>query len=125
MRKKLEGIGGWLILPAFSLVSLLLTSIWLLFDSLGDENSILFLALFFFMVFLNITFFCKKKIFLKVIIPLYNISIALSVAGFLVGVALIGYHPEQIGESLGALFASVIWREYFKQSERVKNTFVN
>ena len=113
--KKLEGIGGWLILPIIGFSITILLQLLDLMDSFlyyNLEDVFVYMAgnllvIAFSSVALIMIFKKKKEAITWAIV-------ALSINGFinLIGAAYVG------------VIGSVIWIFYFIKSERVKNTFV-
>ncbi|END6716159.1 DUF2569 domain-containing protein [Escherichia albertii] len=139
--KKLTGIGGWLYLPAISLVLVIISSVYSFVETgklaLGSQEETLKTLLFmevagFAMVFLlasytTFLFFKKKRQF-----PLYYIALLLALFAFNVAdiwCAVQFYHAkidlEDAWGGLRNIIHLAIWIPYFRLSKRVKLTFVN
>lgn len=124
--KKIEGIGGWLILPTISLF--LGAGIWLfnfvIWGLLFSEESGLYELIIFLTsaiiallaIYSLVLEFKKKKGFPKWAIATLWVSV---VATILLSV-LEGDYSDVFGITIGV----VIWTWYFNVSVRVKNTFV-
>lgn len=124
-KKKIKGLGGWLILP---IIGLLISIPILLYDLLFTNAFYEFNFYIGLLSFLNIilliwatiglfSIFNKKKYTPQIMISFYiaNIIIQL-VLSFLIENFIVIIQPIIIG---------VIWILYFIRSERVKNTFIN
>ena len=127
-KKKLEGIGGWLLLPTIGLFGA--AAIWIFnFITWGiiifsGRTSIYAITVFVSSIILGslsiyslILEFKKKKEFPTWAIATMWISVIL---GLVVG-AIDGIFSGTIQSIIG----SIIWTWYFNVSKRVKNTFVN
>ena len=125
--KKIEGIGGWLILPTIGLflgagIWLFNFFIWglLLFsEESGLYELIIFLTsaiIAFLAIYSLVLEFKKKKEFPKW-------AIATLWAG-VVAIILLSVLDRDYSDVFGAIIGSVIWTWYFNVSVRVKNTFV-
>jgi hypothetical protein len=139
--EKLNGIGGWLILPAIGLVLGPIIGVIGLFASLGMYNDvaragyggvyalelIVLFALLVFTIYAAIKFFGKMKDAPKIMIILYSISIFASLV--LLDVELSAGDEEFAVETRKQLVRDIvtaaIWIPYFNVSKRVKATFVN
>jgi len=122
--EKLEGLGGWLILP---IIGLFITIPVLLYDLLSTNatyefNFYIGLLSFIDIILLGwaiialILIFNKKKSAPKVIIYFYIINIIIQ-----------GVLASMINEYtyfIRATIIGIIWISYFLKSKRVKNTFV-
>ena len=136
-KRKVQGIGGWLIFPTIGLIVSILGFLGLsLLSALeifsGEGNKVLYIVL---LCYLTISFFAtyslvlefkKKKTFPKLAISTMWIAIPL----LLIATFVEGYEgPEEIGYEIGQMvkiiISNIIWTEYFLKSKRVKNTFVN
>ncbi len=147
-----KGIKGWLILPVIGLFLTPLLQIFYLGSTFILINSpewedvttpgregyhflfkpsiyielgfnILFVL---FCIYLIVLLFQKKKLFPKVIITYYIITIL----GDLIVTSLVNQINESfsvpdVSISIPAFISSIVWIIYFKRSKRVKNTFVN
>ena len=140
----LQGIGGWLILPALhiAVVAPLSGGAALLQDVLALRNlsgsllaPVLVEAFFYaaylaFALFTALAFFQKKQRAVSLMIIFY----VLAIVSALLSIALTGWISGITGEQVGdkddgvqtgrAMVTSVIWIAYFLQSKRVKATFV-
>lgn len=130
MKKKLEGIGGWLIPP---LIGLIIGSLWtllLFFDTILNQvliDFILYGIISIAYIWILSLMLRKKKAFPKIAIWFLWILAILSILSEFL---LSSYHTvEQIGyafgSNLGSIIWAIIWTLYFKKSIRVKNTFIN
>ncbi|EKT57199.1 DUF2569 domain-containing protein [Providencia burhodogranariea] len=149
---KLEGLGGWLILPMLGLiisVFYLPFSFWMTYpdifeywDELTDPVSSAFIPLFkeliYFevlgnvilygtLLFLCYLFFTKKRLTVRVSIFFYLFSLTLIIADVILAKQLLTLPVEStdIRDILRGVVACIIWIPYFLKSVRVKNTFVN
>jgi hypothetical protein len=153
--RKLEGIGGWLILVAIGIIGtpirqiilmmiypeMFSTGVWEALTTQGSEaydplwatilvgeiliNSGMLLA-WLYMVYL---FFYKKVVFPKWYIGLAVFSLAFIIAdAFAVKLVMPSeavFDPDTIKELMRSLFMVVVWVPYMLISKRVKATFVN
>ena len=146
---KLNGIGGWLILPAIGLIIALVFGGIGLFSILGECQDvarmgagkfaslcifelILYSVIWVFTIYATVRFFRKKKNAPKIMIILCatNLVAPLVVlgAGLSIGLSdeVMRFVAFNAGEQSGkAAIAATIWIPYFKISRRVKTTFVN
>lgn len=149
---KLEGLGGWLILPMLGLiisVFYLPFSFWVTYldifeywDVLTNPTSSSFIPLFkeliYFevlgnfilygtLLFLCYLFFTKKRLTVRVSIFFYLFSLALIIVDVILAKQLLSVPVEatDIRDILHGVVACIIWIPYFLKSVRVKNTFVN
>jgi len=127
-KEKLEGIGGWLILPTIGLflaVGLWLFNFVILGLSLSSEESgtyelitfLISMIMAFLAVYLLVLEFKKKKHF-----PEW--AIAYLWAGVLVTI-LLSVLDGDYSDVFLTVIGAIIWTSYFNVSKRVKNTFVN
>ena len=123
--KVLEGISGWLILPAIGLFGNPIINIILY--SIGIMELDLFGALFIlFSIYLLFPFFKKETIFINCYIG-YLVSV--NIINLVNVYSLMDYGGFELKFQLklltrSALYA-LIWISYFLKSKRVKNTFIN
>jgi len=147
-----KGIVGWTLLPV---IGLFLTPIYLVFYFIttfflinsseweeittpgGQGYHSLFMpsiyleigfnALFMvFCIYLIVLLFQKKKLFPKLIIIYYIVSVVADIIiTVLVNQINTSYNVDPTSVNLIGIISSVIWIQYFRKSKRVKNTFVN
>jgi len=124
-KKKLEGIGGWLLLPVIGLIIGAVISIFVSILSLFLLNNSEFRIYFigftigsFFSVYTLFLIFKKKKE-----APKWAILTVWYVAILQVVFALIFPDSEWADLRSGFLLSPIIWTLYFSYSKRVKNTF--
>ena len=125
--EKLQGLGGWLILPIIGLslsVLILITNIIAVnimpeFNSQNIILSFLYGALLVFVIISLFSIFKKKKYVPKMMIFFYVTIFAISLfIDFLT-------NNFSIPGLIGSIIGGTIWILYFIKSKRVKNTFVN
>jgi NADH:ubiquinone oxidoreductase subunit K len=147
-RSDLNGIGGWLILPAIGLVvspfmslhgiitaSLLLTSS--IYPSLSANHPSLTGLLIFEVIInaailaavicLNFLFYMKKRLFPRYIIALYAAQCALMLADYLAAASVFPSADLSTGlfTVIRSFIVAAVWIPYFLNSKRVEATFVN
>lgn len=143
-KESFKKIGGWLFLPALSLVFILITGLFNLYQTVTEVFPIysytttmgryfiglgftLDLALFVLIVITTIFFFQKRKIAPTLYISLLIANIASQGLMILLmyKVFELPVESEYIFDIIRSVFHAVIWISYFKISVRVKKTFVN
>lgn len=125
----LDGLSGWLILPAIGLIFGLVTGAAALLFTLGladDIGSGWFAfallvdgGMFLLTVVTAAAFFRKRASTPGLYIALLWATVATSV----LLVVVISAEPQDVGRALGGGLAAVIWTIYFQRSKRVKATF--
>jgi hypothetical protein len=129
--KKIEGLGGWLILVQIGFIFSVIINLEFLLYPYGQSviaflqqtynipsliTILLFCSIIFFYIYSLFLMYQKKKGFVKwAIFTLWytfgiNAIIVLTISGELMNL-------------LFALASAILWTSYFKQSKRVKNTF--
>ncbi len=144
----LNGIRGWLILPAIGavltpilLISTIISDLgmpneydWVisLYPALGRMNTVELFGSILLLILSGILlfgFFGKLRFAPRLYIWTNVISIVLRIITLLVGASLWAEIPglamEALPSAIGSIIAGVIWICYFSRSERVKATFVN
>lgn len=146
-RSDLNGIGGWLILPAIGLaISPFLSLHGIVTDSLlltGDHPSLfanhpsltsllifeilINTAFLFAVICLNILFYTKKRIFPRCIIAFYAAQCVLMLADHLAAVSVFPSVDlsANVITVVRSFIVAVVWIPYFLNSKRVEATFVN
>ncbi len=143
-KKSFEKIGGWLFLPALSLLFMLASGIFSFYQTLVEVIPIynyttamgryfinlgfaLDLALFVLVVITAIFFFQKRKKTPTLYISLLIANIATQGLMILLmdNVFKLPIESEYTFDIIRSIFHAVIWVSYFKISVRVKKTFVN
>ena len=146
---RLEGLGGWLILPGIAIIAspvkILIETreIWYLFSAwqwsiIADrlETGLLVtmavemvcnVALIVFALFLIIMFFTRRHTFPRFFIAYFVFTLAVT-GGDLLALHLLSYpgvevDASDIGELIRLAVYTVIWSLYFMKSKRVKATF--
>lgn len=149
---KLEGLGGWLILPMLGFIISIFYlpfSFWVTYpdifaywDELTNPASSAFIPLFkeliYFevlgnvllygtLLFLCYLFFTKKRLTVRVSIFFYLFSLVLIITDIILAKQLLSVPVEStdIRDIFRSVIACAIWIPYFLKSVRVKNTFVN
>lgn len=133
-KKDLKGLGGWLILYAVGLILMDLLNFSGVIGGILTKNIFLLFPLIIYSLFylwITTLFFNKQKLFVKVTIILLWIGIISGILlvslGFLA--SLIHYIEDSSSYLLMMIlilvFINIAWLQYFKESIRVKNTFVN
>jgi len=137
--KKLEGIGGWLILFSIGLfvglginIQELLTDYGLntssdpvlekiiVFEDIGVAIGLIFLII------VIINFFQKKRKVINLIKYYYIYIISYSILdGIIVSSYFNMVNAVVIVPIIQAIISAAIWISYFQRSVRVKNTFIN
>ena len=137
--KKLEGIGGWLILFSIGLfvglginIKELLTDYGLntssdpvlekiiVFENIGVAIGLIFLIV------VIINFFQKKRKVINLIKYYYIYIISYSILdGIIVSSYFNMVNAVVIVPIIQAIISAAIWISYFQRSVRVKNTFIN
>ena len=121
---KLEGIGGWLILP---IIGLFISVPILLYDLLSVNAiyefnfyigllSLLDIILLVLVVIALFSIFNKKKYAPKIMISFYTANIMIQL--------VIAFLIEDFSGIIAPIIGGAIWIPYFIKSKRVKNTFV-
>jgi hypothetical protein len=144
----LDGINGWLILPAiglaFSPVAMLFhigMNVFVMVQSsygfvtaknpalavLLRTEIILDIVLIAIVFVLNYLFWAKKKIFPKALIALLSVNLLLGIGDHLATVAVMPGADRTNGMILvsRAIVIAAIWIPYFLKSERVRQTFIH
>lgn len=124
-KKKIEGLGGWLILPIIGLfisvpailLDIIFTASIYKFDSLVAIFYTIDIVLFVWIIVTLIAIFKKKKY-----AP--NVMISFLIGNIVIQLGLSAYVMDY-SSVLGPVISAAIWIPYFVLSERVKNTFVN
>ena len=137
--KKLEGIGGWLILVAIGLFLGMVRSVQSLLMDYGVDPSMVSPAFRNIIIFENIgvgvgliiliivtiNFFQRKKRIVDLITYYYIYTIGYSVLdSYIVSSYLDVENVELIIPIAGNMISAAIWISYFQKSIRVKNTFI-
>jgi hypothetical protein len=146
--KDLEGIGGWLILPAIGLVISPFMCLGPIFTDMqlltgGDYSSLFanhpslttllifeiiinfaFLAA---AICLNILFYTKKRIFPKCMIAFYAAQCVLVLADHIAATAIFPSTSLSSGlmTVIRSFIVAAVWIPYFMNSQRVEQTFLN
>ena len=141
-KDKLQGIRGWLVIPAVQLVFGLLLHLLTLFASFSMYQEfdragygrvyifelIISLGLFVFMIYAALRFFKKKMNAQKTMVVLYSVLPFTAVIILLTEASAGAPYPvlSETGKQLVVQIVSAfIWIPYFNVSKRVKATFVN
>jgi len=123
MKRKPQGLGGWLILPIFMLFLNTLIFVLDISGVLGTQTGIFLrwavLIDFIFIVILVIGLFNLFE--KKSITPTYLIWVYWMIFLESLTISLISY---DFSVTISSLFGAVIWTLYFRNSLRVKNTFI-
>ena len=122
-KQKIKGIGGWLLIPVINILIVLVFDVFLMFSYalLMTERyeAILFTtSLISFLFTLNVIYklFNKNKNFPTFAIWWLWVTFFLSLID--------GFILNDYAFTFGELIFSLIWTQYFRKSERVKNTFI-
>jgi hypothetical protein len=139
--KKPNGIGGWLDLWVIGLslqfIIILIVALVVLSTSSSDVYGLLIFLLVIAVLFLHgtyiVLFFRKKRIIRKITIIILEILFWGTIALTLISSVIVLIYPSEspestlgsiLGQSLIGILIQYLWLNYWKTSERVKNTFI-
>jgi hypothetical protein len=135
INRELKGIGGWLYLYAFclilaALISLLLTIYNFFINNI--QGVAIGMVLFLFFLWVNIIFFSKLKLTIRVLKGIFTFAIIVNLTSLFENIDIIKVSRIIVLPYITYVITSILFigiyiasYEYFRKSSRVKNTFVD